>query len=73
MIQRDRFLYGHPVGQYFYSTIQFFPHFYYLMTGGTSPCPCALCEKLEKQKVRGKSIKHAHFIFWSGFLTNLGR
>ncbi|ODM23998.1 hypothetical protein SI65_01588 [Aspergillus cristatus] len=48
----DRFLYGHPVGQYFQSTIQFFPHFYYLMTGGATPCKCALCERLQKQKAR---------------------
>lgn len=53
-IQRDRFLYGHPAGQYFYSTIQFFPHFYYLMTDGTSTCNCVLCVKLEKMKAREK-------------------
>ncbi|KAL4973474.1 transcription-silencing protein Clr2-domain-containing protein [Aspergillus desertorum] len=47
---RDRFLYGHPVGQYFSSTITFFPHFYYLMTGGTTKCPCELCTKLEKRQ-----------------------
>ncbi|KAA8642326.1 uncharacterized protein ATNIH1004_011270 [Aspergillus tanneri] len=47
---RDKFLWGHPVGQYFFSPIQFFPHFYYLMTGGTTPCPCALCEKLSSRQ-----------------------
>ncbi|KAL4989509.1 ABC transporter transmembrane region 2-domain-containing protein [Aspergillus falconensis] len=47
---RDRFLFGHPVGQYFSSTITFFPHFYYLMTGGTTKCPCELCAKLEKRQ-----------------------
>ncbi|KAI9374834.1 transcription-silencing protein Clr2-domain-containing protein [Aspergillus egyptiacus] len=47
---RDRFLYGHPVGQYFSSTKHFYPHFYYLMTGGTTKCPCDLCMKLEKRQ-----------------------
>ncbi|KAL4869158.1 hypothetical protein BDV12DRAFT_185383 [Aspergillus spectabilis] len=47
---RDRFLYGHPVGQYFSSTITFFPHFYYLMTGGTNKCSCDLCKKMEKRQ-----------------------
>ncbi|KAL3463368.1 transcription-silencing protein Clr2-domain-containing protein [Aspergillus heterothallicus] len=47
---RDRFLYGHPVGQYFSSIKVFFPHFYYLMTGGTTKCPCELCKKLEKRQ-----------------------
>ncbi|KAL3472917.1 transcription-silencing protein Clr2-domain-containing protein [Aspergillus californicus] len=47
---RDRFLFGHPIGQYFSSTIQFFPHFYYLMTGGAGKCPCVLCEKLRKRQ-----------------------
>lgn len=60
-IQRDRFLYGHPIGQYFYSTVQFFPHFYYLMTGGSSPCKCALCDKLEKRKAREK-CEHVCFV-----------
>ncbi|KAL4911975.1 transcription-silencing protein Clr2-domain-containing protein [Aspergillus aurantiobrunneus] len=47
---RDKFLWGHPVGQYFSSTITFFPHFYYLMTGGTVKCSCVLCAKLERRK-----------------------
>ncbi|KAL5339102.1 transcription-silencing protein Clr2-domain-containing protein [Aspergillus crustosus] len=47
---RDRFLYGHPVGQYYTSTVTFFPHFYYLMTGGTTKCPCDLCARLEKRQ-----------------------
>lgn len=52
--QRDRFLWGHPLGQYFPSTIQFFPHFLYLMKGGKEPCPCILCEKLAKKNQRIK-------------------
>ncbi|KAL3496616.1 transcription-silencing protein Clr2-domain-containing protein [Aspergillus germanicus] len=47
---RDRFLYGHPIGQYFSSIKVFFPHFYYLMTGATRRCPCELCKKLEKRQ-----------------------
>ncbi|KAL2821392.1 transcription-silencing protein Clr2-domain-containing protein [Aspergillus cavernicola] len=47
---RDRFLFGHPVGQYFSSTKHFFPHFYYLMTGGAGKCPCGLCAKLEQRQ-----------------------
>ncbi|KAL4785337.1 ABC transporter transmembrane region 2-domain-containing protein [Aspergillus varians] len=47
---RDKFLWGHPVGQYFSSTKTFFPHFIYLMTGGTTKCPCELCAKLEKRQ-----------------------
>ncbi|KAL4898296.1 hypothetical protein BDV59DRAFT_197222 [Aspergillus ambiguus] len=45
---RDRFVWGHPIGQYFNSTRQFFPHFYYLMTGGTGTCSCVHCSKLSK-------------------------
>jgi hypothetical protein len=52
--QRDRFLWGHPLGQYFPSTIQFFPHFLYLMKGGKEQCPCVLCEKLAKRNQRIK-------------------
>ncbi|OJK00986.1 hypothetical protein ASPACDRAFT_26770 [Aspergillus aculeatus ATCC 16872] len=48
--QRDRFLYGHPLQQYFYSTVQFFPHFCHLMSRGKEPCTCLLCEKLAKRK-----------------------
>ncbi|OJJ47796.1 hypothetical protein ASPZODRAFT_131370 [Penicilliopsis zonata CBS 506.65] len=47
---RDRFLYGHPSGYYFDSCVKFFPHFYYLMTGGTSQCKCVLCTKMDKHK-----------------------
>ncbi|GLA45889.1 hypothetical protein AnigIFM63604_007848 [Aspergillus niger] len=48
-LQYDRFLYGHPTDVYFNSTKQFFPHFYYLMTGGQEPCACVLCEKMSKR------------------------
>lgn len=47
---RDRFLWGHPIGQYFPSTIQFFPHFYRLMTGGSDSCSCMLCVKMAKRE-----------------------
>ncbi|KAL4798115.1 transcription-silencing protein Clr2-domain-containing protein [Aspergillus venezuelensis] len=56
---RDRFLWGHPIGQYFSSTIVFFPHFYYLMTGGISKCPCQLCDKLERRQKGSRPRKHA--------------
>ncbi|PLB46673.1 hypothetical protein P170DRAFT_438384 [Aspergillus steynii IBT 23096] len=51
---RDKFVWGHPLGQYFFSPIQFFPHFYFLMTGGTTPCPCALCEKMTNLSKEGR-------------------
>ncbi|OOF97258.1 hypothetical protein ASPCADRAFT_505649 [Aspergillus carbonarius ITEM 5010] len=35
---RDRLIFGHPVNLVYNSTKQFFPHFYYLMTGGEEPC-----------------------------------
>lgn len=41
--QRDKYLWGHPSGAVFNSPNRFFPHFYYLMTGGTTQCPCDLC------------------------------
>ncbi|PYI24623.1 hypothetical protein BO99DRAFT_983 [Aspergillus violaceofuscus CBS 115571] len=53
---RDRFLYGHPLQQYFYSTVQFFPHFCHLMNQGKEPCSCHLCEKLAKRKRDGIPI-----------------
>lgn len=53
---RYRFLYGHPYGSYFYSTVQFFPHFYYLMTGGAGPCECNLCEKMAKRDQSGSNL-----------------
>ncbi|KAL4942414.1 transcription-silencing protein Clr2-domain-containing protein [Aspergillus oleicola] len=56
---RDRFLWGHPIGQYFSSTIVFFPHFYYLMTGGTTKCPCQLCDKLERRQKGSAPRDHA--------------
>ncbi|KAE8400126.1 hypothetical protein BDV37DRAFT_258374 [Aspergillus pseudonomiae] len=47
---RDRFLWGHPIGQYFPSILQFFPHFYHLMTGAAGPCHCMLCDKVAKRE-----------------------
>ncbi|RDW70634.1 uncharacterized protein DSM5745_08145 [Aspergillus mulundensis] len=47
---RDKFLWGHPVGNYFTSSIMFFPHFDYLMSGGTTKCACELCGKLERRQ-----------------------
>ncbi|KAL4907321.1 hypothetical protein BDW74DRAFT_148951 [Aspergillus multicolor] len=47
---RDKFLWGHPSGSYFTSSIVFFPHFDYLMSGGTTKCACELCAKLERRQ-----------------------
>ncbi|EED16811.1 conserved hypothetical protein [Talaromyces stipitatus ATCC 10500] len=42
---RDKFLYGHPSGSCFNSPKNFFPHFYWLVSGKSGPCPCECCKK----------------------------
>ncbi|OAS99848.1 hypothetical protein, variant [Blastomyces dermatitidis ER-3] len=41
---RDKYLYGHPSGYYYNSPNRFWPHFYYLMTHGATPCGCDICK-----------------------------
>ncbi|EEH47803.1 uncharacterized protein PADG_03887 [Paracoccidioides brasiliensis Pb18] len=40
---RDKYLFGHPSGYYYNSPNRFWPHFYYLMNHGATPCRCEPC------------------------------
>lgn len=53
----DRFIWGHPYGNKFTSSVSFFPHFYWLMTGGADGCTCANCVKQPKQHKHNKKSK----------------
>ncbi|GBF62389.1 hypothetical protein TMEN_4929 [Trichophyton mentagrophytes] len=44
----DKFLWGHPSGKYFFSPNRFWPHFLYLMNGGSEPCECEHCGSVRK-------------------------
>ncbi|OKL59666.1 hypothetical protein UA08_05334 [Talaromyces atroroseus] len=46
---RDKFLYGHPSGAPFNSPNNFFPHFYWLMSGRSGLCACEPCRKKKFQ------------------------
>ncbi|KAL1970594.1 hypothetical protein VTN77DRAFT_4238 [Rasamsonia byssochlamydoides] len=59
---RDKFLWGHPSGSYFNSPNQLFPHFLWLMNGGTGRCSCENCKKKTmvtqiRPKVPGETFK----------------
>ncbi|KAL2003330.1 hypothetical protein VTN02DRAFT_4240 [Thermoascus thermophilus] len=56
---RDKYLWGHPSGAVFNSPNRFFPHFYYLMTGGTTQCPCDLCTNQTKKMLSFKAKEGA--------------
>ncbi|EFR04418.1 hypothetical protein MGYG_07425 [Nannizzia gypsea CBS 118893] len=44
----DKFLWGHPSGKYYFSPNRFWPHFIYLMNGGSEPCECEHCGPVRK-------------------------
>ncbi|KAE8550895.1 hypothetical protein TMatcc_008957 [Talaromyces marneffei ATCC 18224] len=46
---RDKFFYGHPSGAPFNSPKNFFPHFYWLVSGKSGICPCDCCKKRRPQ------------------------
>ncbi|WEW58300.1 hypothetical protein PRK78_003768 [Emydomyces testavorans] len=46
---QDKYLYGHPSGVHFNSSLRFWTHFKHLMNGSVSPCDCDACTLQERR------------------------
>ncbi|KAK2742465.1 hypothetical protein FQN57_005356 [Myotisia sp. PD_48] len=70
---RDNFLWGHPSGKYYFSPNRFWPHFQYLMNGGTVPCECEHCAlgKRSKPRESGSASRPRRGNLSSGKFTEL--
>ncbi|KAJ5124880.1 Transcription-silencing protein Clr2 [Penicillium bovifimosum] len=53
----DSYLFGHPSGKPFNSSVTFLPHFLAIVKGTLDSCPCKLCVTYPKMKEKGSVVK----------------